>query len=288
MKIKYLFSTAALALLLASCNGTGTDNTPSTATTPDISAKADSLVYCFGQMRGAEYVREAQRDTTLATDAAKQEYLRGVKAGLDAVKTGKEAYNKGLFQGIQMAMNINQFTEDYNVRLSDKVFMEGLSAAIKTDTVIDAPAMQGTFYKLMNEFNKAKEERDKEAALSALKAAGEALKMKSLSDQLWGTIPSGDAAKIKDGDRIKADIKITTLNGKDVNSPFPKELTVGQRLSNNPLSEAFKSLASGQTGTFITSAQALFGARAQQLGLKAADVLKLEVTPTIVEEKKAQ
>ncbi|MDE6337640.1 MAG: hypothetical protein K2L34_13835 [Muribaculaceae bacterium] len=288
MKIKYLFSTAALALLLASCNGTGTDNAPSPATTPDISAKADSLVYCFGQMRGAEYVREAQRDTTLATDAAKQEYLRGVKAGLDAVKTGKEAYNKGLFQGIQMAMNINQFTEDYNVRLSDKVFMEGLSAAIKTDTVIDAPAMQGTFYKLMNEFNKAKEERDKEAALSALKAAGEALKMKSLSDQLWGTIPSGDAAKIKDGDRIKADIKITTLNGKDVNSPFPKELTVGQRLSNNPLSEAFKSLASGQTGTFITSAQALFGARAQQLGLKAADVLKLEVTPTIVEEKKAQ
>ncbi|MDE5881252.1 MAG: hypothetical protein K2H60_05935 [Muribaculaceae bacterium] len=288
MNIKHLFSTAALALLLASCNGTGSDTTTVTATTPDISAKADSLVYCFGQMRGAEYVREAQRDTTLATDAAKQEYLRGVKAGLDAVKTGKEAYNKGLFQGIQMAMNINQFTEDYNVRLSDKVFMEGLSAAIKTDTVIDAPAMQGTFYKLMNEFNKAKEERDKEAALSALKAAGEALKMKSLSDQLWGTIPSGDAVKIKDGDRIKADIKITTLNGKDVNSPFPKELTVGQRLSNNPLSEAFKSLASGQTGTFITSAQALFGARAQQLGLKAADVLKLEVTPTIVEDKKAK
>ncbi|MDE6769338.1 MAG: hypothetical protein K2J78_06405 [Muribaculaceae bacterium] len=288
MNIKHLFSTAALALLLASCNGTGSDTTTVTATTPDISAKADSLVYCFGQMRGAEYVREAQRDTTLATDAAKQEYLRGVKAGLDAVKTGKEAYNKGLFQGIQMAMNINQFTEDYNVRLSDKIFMEGLSAAIKTDTVIDAPAMQGTFYKLMNEFNKAKEERDKEAALSALKAAGEALKMKSLSDQLWGTIPSGDAVKIKDGDRIKADIKITTLNGKDVNSPFPKELTVGQRLSNNPLSEAFKSLASGQTGTFITSAQALFGARAQQLGLKAADVLKLEVTPTIVEDKKAK
>ena len=288
MNIKHLFSTAALALLLASCNGSGSATTTVTATTPDISAKADSLVYCFGQMRGAEYVREAQRDTTLATDAAKQEYLRGVKAGLDAVKTGKEAYNKGLFQGIQMAMNINQFTEDYNVRLSDKIFMEGLSAAIKTDTVIDAPAMQGTFYKLMNEFNKAKEERDKEAALSALKAAGEALKMKSLSAQLWGTIPSGDAVKIKDGDRIKADIKITTLNGKDVNSPFPKELTVGQRLSNNPLSEAFKSLASGQTGTFITSAQALFGARAQQLGLKAADVLKLEVTPTIVEDKKAK
>lgn len=288
MKIKNLFSAAALALLLASCNGAGSDNATPTSTTPDISAKADSLVYCFGQMRGAEYIRETQRDTTLATDAAKQEYLRGVRAGLDAVKTGKEAYNKGLFQGIQMAMNINQFTEDYNVHLSDKVFMEGLSAAIKADTVIDAPAMQGTFYKLMNEFNKAKEERDKEAALSALKAAGEALKMKPLSDQLWGTLPSSDAVKVKDGDRIKADIKITTLNGKDVNSPFPKELTVGQRLSNNPLSDAFKALGSGQTGTFITSAQALFGARAQQLGLKPADVLKLEVTPTIVEEKKAK
>ncbi len=284
MKIKYLFSTAALALLLASCSGgSGTDNTANTAET---SAKADSLVYCFGQMRGAEYTREAQRDTLLATDAAKQEYLRGVRAGLDAVKTGKDAYNKGLFQGIQMAMNINQFTEDYNVRLSDKVFLEGLSAAITSDTVIDAQTMQSNFYKLMNEFNKAKEERDKVAAVSALKAAGEALKMKPITDQLWGTLPTGDAVKVKDGDRIKVDIKITTLNGKEVNSPFPKEITVGQRLSNNPLSDAFKSLASGQTGDFITSAQALFGARAQQLGLKPADVLKLQVTPTIVEEKK--
>lgn len=289
MKIKSLITTAVLTLLLASCSGsatTSTDNnsTPIAANSP----KGDSLVYCFGQMRGAEYMREANRDSLLATDEAKQEYLRGVKAGLDAVKTGKETYNKGVFQGIQMAMNIQQFEADYRIRLSDRKFLEGLSEALMSDTTLDAPSIQTTFYKLMNEFNKEKEERDKEASLSALNAAGEALKMKPITDQLWGDVPASDSLRIKDGDRIKSEIKITTLNGKTVEAPFPKELTVGQRLSTSPLSEAFRTLASGQTGKFITSAQALFGARCQQLGLKPADVLQLEVTPIVIEQPKVE
>ena len=71
MKFKSLLSTAALALILASCAGEGTDSTK-TASAPDSQAKADSLVYCFGQMRGSEYLREAQRDTTLDSEIAKK------------------------------------------------------------------------------------------------------------------------------------------------------------------------------------------------------------------------
>lgn len=286
MNIKSLFSTAAVALLLASCSGAGSEQ--SATATPEQSAKADSLVYCFGQMRGAEYIRETGRDSLLGTPTAKQEYLRGVKAGLDAVKVGKDAYNKGLFQGIQMAININQFNEDYDIRLSDKVFLEGLSSTINSDTIVEAAAVQASFYKLMNEFNKAKEERDKATATAALKGAGEAMKLQELSDKLWGTKPAAGAATIKDGDKIKLDIVITTLNGKDINSTFPKELTVGQRLNNNPITEAVRNLTSGQSGTFLTSAQSLFGARAQQLGLKPADVLKLEITPTLQEASKGE
>ncbi len=289
MNIKSFLSTIALVLIVASCSGgAATDSDGNPATVTENSPKADSLVYYFGQMRGAEYLREANRDTLLATDDAKQQYLRGVKAGLDAVKTGKEAYNKGVFQGIQMAMNIQQFEADYNIRLSDKKFLDGLSEAIMSDSTLDASSLQSSFYKLMNEFNKDKEERDRAASQSALKAAGEALKMKPITDQLWGDVPASDSMKVKDGDRIKSEVKITTLNGKTVDAPFPKELTVGQRLSTSPLSEAFKTLSSGQTGIFITSAQALFGARCQQLGLKPTDVLRLEVTPTVITQPKAE
>ena len=286
MKIKSLLSTAAIALVLASCAGNSTDTKSEAAS--DTSAKADSLVYCFGQMRGAEYLREAQRDTLLATDAAKKEYLLGVKAGLDAVKADKEAYNKGLLQGYQMAMNISQFKEDHDIRLSDKVFLEGMSMVIMSDSVFNTQEMQANFYRLMNEFTQAKEARDKEAALSALKAAGEALNMKELSEQLWGTAPANGAVTVKDGDKVKLEVSLATLSGQVIDSPFPKELTVGQRMSTNPLSEAIRTLESGKTGTFVTSAQALFGARAQQLGLKPADVLKMTVTPTIMEQAKAE
>lgn len=284
MNIKSIFSAVAIALLLASCSGTGSDN--QTTPTASNSAKGDSLVYYFGQMRGAEYTREAERDTTLATEASKQEYLRGVKTGLDIVKPGKDAYNKGVFLGLQMAMRFQQFATDYNIQLSDQRFLEGLSAAINSDTTVNAAQMQSTFYRIMNEFNKEKEERDKQASLSALKAAGEALKMKPITEQLWGDVAQTGQPKIKDGDKIKTDIRITTLKGKTIEAPFPKELTVGQRLSTNPLSDAFKALSSGETGKFITSAHALFGARCQQLGLNPDDVLQLEVTPTIAEKTK--
>lgn len=286
MKIKSLLSTAALALILASCGGDGAGD--KTTAVSESYAKADSLVYCFGQMRGAEYVREAQRDTLLATEAAKKEYLRGVKAGIEAVKPDKEAYNKGLFQGLQMGMNINQFKEDHDIRLSDKVFIQGMADVIMSDSIFSTQEIQANFYRLMNEFTQAKEERDKEAALSALKAAGEALKMKALSDQLWGSEPANGAATVKDGDKVKLEVSLATLSGQVIDSPFPKELTVGQRLNNSPLTEAIKTLVSGQTGTFVTSAQALFGARAQQLGLKPADVLKLTVTPTVIAQDKAE
>ena len=284
MKFKSLLSTAALALILASCAGEGTDSTK-TASAPDSQAKADSLVYCFGQMRGSEYLREAQRDTTLDSEIAKKEYLRGVKAGLDAVKADKEAYNKGLLQGYQMAMNINQFKEDHGIRLSDKVFLDGMSDVIMSDSIFNTQEMQANFYRLMNEFTQAKEQRDKEAAQSALKAAGEALNMKPINDQLWGTLPLNGAAVVKDGDKVKLDVNLVTLSGQVIDSPFPKELVVGQRMSTNPLSEAIRTLTSDQTGSFVTSAQALFGARAQQLGLKPSDILKMTVTPTIIEKK---
>ena len=267
-------------MLLAACSSNSGSNSVASADA-SMSAKGDSLVYCFGQMRGAEYLREAASDTTMLSASAKQEYLRGVKAGLDAVKANKEAYNKGLFLGMQMAMNINQFADDYGVKLSNKVFLESVTEAITSDSVVDGNQMQSKFYRLMKEFNDEKEARDKAAATEALKTAAAGKKMAEIAENLYGDIKLAEAAKLKDGDRINVEIKISTLAGKTIDAPFPKNLVIGQRLNNTPLTAAFTALSSGQTGTFLTTAQALFGQRCGQLGLEPVEVLQLDITPTL-------
>lgn len=280
MKLKNLFTFAAAALMLASCN----NSTQNSSDLASATAKGDSLVYCFGQLRGAEFMREALKDSALNTPATKQEYLRGIKAGLDVVKADKEAYNRGLYIGMQMAMNFSQFEKDYGVRLSDKEFLKGVSEAINSDSTVNTSDMQATFYRIMNEFSKEKEQRDKAAASEALKKAGEDQKLQQISENLWGNASADTTANIKDGDKVKIDLKVTNLKGKSIETPFPKELKVGQRMNTNPITEAVKTLASGQTGNFLTSAQALLGARCAQVGLEPSEVLKIEVTPTIVEE----
>ena len=280
MKIRNILSIAAAGMLLAACSSNSGSNSVASADA-SMSAKGDSLVYCFGQMRGAEYLREAASDTTMLSASAKQEYLRGVKAGLDAVKANKEAYNKGLFLGMQMAMNINQFADDYGVKLSNKVFLESVTEAITSDSVVDGNQMQSKFYRLMKEFNDEKEARDKAAATEALKTAAAGKKMAEIAENLYGDIKLAEGAKLKDGDRINVEIKISTLAGKTIDAPFPKNLVIGQRLNNTPLTAAFTALSSGQTGTFLTTAQALFGQRCGQLGLEPAEVLQLDITPTL-------
>lgn len=282
MKLKSLLSIAAAGLILAACQN------PEGKTLGQISdaSKADSLIYYFGQMRGAEYQREADNDTTLATKQARQDYINGVKAGLNAVKAGKDAYNNGVFLGMQMAMNMAQFKKDYDVTLSNRVFLESLAEAIESDSIGNPQELQKEFYRIMSEFNKQKEERDQEAATKALEKEATAKKMAKISDNLYGNVPAAKDMRIKDGDKVKVDIKITDSKGNPVNAPLPSTLVVGQRMKDSPINDALLSLSSGQKGTFLTSAYALFGARSSQMGVEPNDVLTIEMTPTIEEEAK--
>lgn len=276
MKFKSLIAAAALGAVMVACQGNnqGGDNSA------DNAAKADSLISYFGEMRGAEYLREAEKDTTLATEASKQAYLSGVRAGLNAVKDGNEAYNRGLFLGMQMAMNMNQFSSDYGIKLSSKVFVESLAKTIGSDSVGNPQEMQREFYRLMGEFNQQKEQRDAELAAANLEAAASKAGMVKITDQLYGKTEKGDTASlIKMGDRIKLDIT-ATVNGRVIDAPMPHEITVGQRLKESPVTDAVLTVAPGQKGDFLTSAHALYKQRCQQLRLEPSDVVNLQITAT--------
>lgn len=118
MKIKSFLAIAACGLLFAACQ---TNDGQSVATDHSNAEKADSMLYYFAQMNGAQYDRDAQRDTTLASDEAKKAYIMGVQTGLNAAKEDNDAYNRGLNLGMQMAMTFQQFKKDYGVELNKKV-----------------------------------------------------------------------------------------------------------------------------------------------------------------------
>lgn len=276
MKLKSILSAAAAALVLVSCQ------TPSGEKLADIdnAGKADSLMYIFGQMRGSEFKKLAQRDSTLDTSEARRAYIAGIKAGLKAVKEDQEAYNQGVYLGMQMAMNMAQFKKDYNVTLSHRVFVEGVAEALN-DSTLNPQMLQGDFYRLMNDFNTAKENAEKAAASEALSKAATAKKLGKISDQLYGNVPATDAPKIKEGDKVKLDVEVTDADGKKVNAPMPPAITVNERMKDTPLYEALLSMASGQKGEFMTSGVALFGNRCSQLGIKPDAVLNIVLTATV-------
>lgn len=282
MKLKSLFTIAAASLMLAACQGQGAKN----AASADDTAKADSLIYYFAQMRGADYLRQAESDSVRNSKQSRQEFISGVRAGLAAVKADKDAYNEGVFVGMQMAMNMAQFEKEYGVRPSDRVFMEGLSKTLNADSVPNAQEIQKEFYRIIGDFNAQKEARDKEQGAKALAKAAESNGLAKISDTLYGKVANSDAPKIKDGDKVNVDITITDAEGKELSAPMPKTFTVGQRMKNTPVSEAILTLASGEKGSFATTALAMYGARCSQMGLEPSDVISFVVTATVEEPAK--
>lgn len=278
MKFKSYLAMAACGIIFAACSN------PEAKPLSEISdaTKADSLIYYFAQMRGAEYDREAQRDTTLATDEAKKAYVMGVQAGLNAAKADNEAYNRGLFLGMQMAMNFQQFSKDYGISLNKKVFIESLAEALSTDSLANPSEMQREFYRIMGEFNSSKEERDNQAATESLEKAASGMNLKKIADNLWGEITQKtEGEAIKDGDNVETSIVLTNVDGKSIEAPLPSKIKVGARNIPAPIGDALKALKNGETGKFATSAKALFGQRASQMGLEPSDVVMMTVKATI-------
>lgn len=279
MKIKSFIAVAAMALAFGACqnpDGQTADNFKG-------GSQADSLMYYFGQMRASEYQREASRDTTLATAEAKRAYVQGVQAGINAAKANDDAYNQGLFLGLQMAMNFQQFQKDYDIQLNKKVFLESLSAAVNADSLGDTREMQREFYRIMGQFNEEKTERDRAAAAANLSQEAKKLNLPKISDDLYGQVTGKtEGEALKDGDNVALEISLTGVKGNRIEAPLPSKAKIGARNLPTPLSDALQTLKNGETGKFATSAQALFGQRCSQLGLEPSDVVIAGIKATAI------
>lgn len=278
MKFLRILPVAAIACLAVSCqNGSGSLS--------ETSSQTDSLMYYLGQMHAADYLREANRDTTLKEASEKQAYLSGVRAGLAALKEGNESYNKGVMMGMQMASQMMSFTEQMGVDINKNAYVSSLQGALMADSMPNTSVAQREFRTVMQNIEAAKEERDKAASQESLKKVAETSGLPKISDDLYGKVTeaNNDTIKLADGDEITLTAQVTKEDGETVNLPMSSKGKIGNKRSFPELvSTAILTLKSGETGEFLTTAHALMGSRVSQLKLEPTDVLKLTLTPTLV------
>lgn len=277
--IKFL-PVVALAILGVSCQNGGGNGLSSDST------KADSLMYYLGQMRAVDYDREAKRDTTLDSPEAKRAFLQGFQAGMSGMRADDEAYNRGFMQGMQMAVNMKEFTENYDVQLNGQVFMNSLKSGLSADSLPDSRELQKDFRNVMNAITTEKENKDKEAARLTLNEEAAKLDLPKINDDLYGKVTeTTDGEQLKMDDDVTMEVKVAKIDGSSFNSSLPSKGKIGARNFPNPLTDALVSLKNGETGKFATTAMALYGSRCKQLGLEPTDFLTFTLKADLVKEE---
>lgn len=284
MKIFRILPIAALALVTASCqNGSGNGLSGNASQT-------DSLMYYLGQMNAADYLREANRDTVMKSETEKLVYLNGVRTGLASLKEGNDTYNKGFMLGMQMASQMISFSEQMDVKIDRNSYVNSLSDALMADTMPNTSLAQSEFRKVMQNIENAKNEKDKVASQESLKKVAEAAGLPKVSDDLYGKATStSDGAALQEGDEITLEAQITKEDGEKLSMPVSPKGKIGNKRSwPEVISTALTSLKSGETGEFMTTAHALIGGRAQQMGLEPTSIIKLTLTPTLVPQEETK
>lgn len=278
MKILRILPVAAIACLAVSCqNGNGSQLSENATPT-------DSLMFYLGKMNAADYLRDAERDTTLKSNSEKMVYLNGVKAGLAALKDGNETFNKGYMLGVNMASQMIAFAEQMDVKINRDSYINSLSAAIEADTMPNLNEIQISFRQVMQNIEMAKDEKDRIKSKESLKKEAATAGLPEIRDDLYGKVTNAtNGEALKAGDEITLQAKVTKLNGDFLNLPLPDKGVIGnQRFFPEILSEAISKLKSGETGEFMTTSHAVFGSRGRQFNLEPTDVIKFYLTPTLV------
>ena len=281
MKLFKLLPLGAIACLAVSCqNGAG-------GSLSESASQTDSLMYYLGQMNAADYMREANRDTTLKETSAKQAYINGVRAGLAALKEGDDNYNKGVMLGMQMAAQMMSFSEQMEVNINRRSYVGSLQSALMADSMPNTNIAQTEFRKVMGNIERAKEEKDKKTSQESLKQAASQAGLPAINDDLYGKVTnSTDGAQLKSGDEVEVQAKITKEDGESINIPVAPKGKIGERRSYyGIISQALESLKSGETGDFLTTAHLLLGSRAKQMGLEPTDLVKINITASLVPQE---
>lgn len=281
MKIRHiLLALAAPVLMLSSCGGDRSEDKARTISDYKDLTPADSMLYYFGQLRAQDYWRYASQDTTLRSRESRDQYLKGLRAGLDAARND-DAYNQGLYVGIQLAMNMGEFQRDYDVAFNRDVVINSVADGLVNDSVVDAGEANRMFRMLMERFNEEKEERQNTTAVETLAQAAKAADWIRLNDVVYaGKKVSSEGNPIREGETISLSYEVKTLDGKELDRRVTETMVVGESFQ-GPVTTALLTMKRGEKGTFYMSAPALFGRFMERYNVKPTDVIEVVLTPGV-------
>ncbi|MDE6273043.1 MAG: FKBP-type peptidyl-prolyl cis-trans isomerase N-terminal domain-containing protein [Muribaculaceae bacterium] len=280
MKInKYAASAAILALTaLASCSGNseGDNKVRQMADYKGMSA-GDSVAYYVGQMASFEYWQAARQDTLMQSREARDAYLKGLRAGYDALRDD-DAYNQGYYMGMQLAMQMKEFSGDFNTSVNKSILVNSFEDGLKNDSILDRGEVQRGFTEVTSALQARKEAEDRKLAEEELKKAGTASKWQAVNPSLYAeTGKGGEGALVKEGESVGFSMIISDTKGKPIDRRENPDMVVGKMYA-GPVTQAILTMKIGETRTFHTYANALLGRFAQRYGMKGTEIVSFTIT----------
>lgn len=270
-----------MAAVLTSCGGKTEGEKPLTMDDYKDATAADSLLFYFGQLRAADYWQYTRQDSVMQTRESRDEYLRGVKAGLDAVRNS-DAYNQGLYVGVQVAMNLQDFKKDFGVNPNRAILLDALTDGLRNDSVVDAAKANSEFRNVMETLNVQKEEADRKKASEALAREAAAKKWEKVDDHLYATAGKGGAgALLQIGQQVNVEVKLSVPGGRLLDARGPLNITVGENYP-GPVTDALLAMKVGESRTFYATAVDVFGRYCDRYGLEPDSIVEIALTTAAV------
>ena len=245
---------------------TGCKNSPKSMADLKDGSPADSMMYYFGQMQANNYFQDAETDTLLRSEEAREEFMKGFRKALD-LDHDNAAYNKGLELGLRLAVRLREFEDRYGVKFPEDVMAASLENALKSynDPNFNIASAQKGFYKFKDSFELKAAHRDVKAAQGNLSKDAKARGFKMVSDTLYAKdVTPGSGQVFKMGDRVAVEVLVTTLDGEEVvTRQFPDSITLGEGRVPDIVRVGILTMKPGQTRQFMTTPRTLLGKRYQ-------------------------
>lgn len=248
-----------------------------------VPSPSDSLIYFYGLTEGAEYWREASYDTIMGTEKHRRQYLKGLRDGLDAVAETSDIYNRGLREGIDLALSLYDYNRIYGVQLDRDLLYRSIAYALQNDSVTTLAEAAEGYRKVLEKMDLRKRREEVRETRLTLKAEATRLDYTKVTADLYaGKVVTGTGESIRLGDIVFFNVTYTLENGDNLQMPSPEQVRVGSGAMSEVMTDILLHLRKGGEGKFLTTANSLFGTRASGIGLNPGQVVKVSVQVTEV------
>ncbi|MDE6682668.1 MAG: hypothetical protein K2J87_04510 [Muribaculaceae bacterium] len=245
---------------------------------------SDSLIYYYGLIEGGQYLKAAEKDTVLGTSRERERYLKGLKDGLNAVAEVNDTYNRGLKDGVELALALYSYNRMYGIDLNRDLLYQSIAYALQSDTLPNEMMVLREFQTVVDKLDLKKREQMVRDMHLSLSQEAQRLKMKKLSNDLYVTDANlGSGRLIRRGDIVFATLNYILESGRNLEMPASQQLTVGGPTMSEVMIRVYTRMRNGGSAQYATTADALFGSRAEQLGLAPNEVILMSVEINNVE-----